>query len=113
MNRPCTNAMATSALFLLQACSIGLALTSVGQASELLALEKGCYSCHGSAQKTGLPTFEHLAAKYAKYQGQTDAASKLASKLREGHLIGGINAHEQLSQESALILIHWIIDGAK
>lgn len=113
MNHPRTSSIATIAVSLLQACSVGLALTSVGQASELLALEKGCYSCHGSAQKTGLPTFEHLAAKYAKYQGQTDAASKLASKLREGHLVGGINAHEQLSQESALLLIHWIIDGAK
>ena len=45
--------------------------------------------------------------------GPGHAAARLASKLREGHIFGGINAHEQLTEESALTLVRWLIDGIK
>ena len=41
------------------------------------------------------------------------ASSQLAAKLREGHMFGGINAHEQLTEESALKLVLWLIDAKK
>lgn len=90
-----------------------LLLASNAQASAQLALDKGCYSCHGNPPKKNAPTFEQLAASYAQYQGQSDAAVRLASKLHEGYVFGGINAHERLTQESALTLVRWIIEGAK
>lgn len=90
-----------------------LLLASNAQASAQLALDKGCYSCHGNPPKENAPTFEQLAASYAQYQGQSDAAVRLASKLHEGYVFGGINAHERLTQESALTLVRWIIEGAK
>lgn len=58
------------------------------------------------------PTFEQT-ADFAKYRGQTDAAARLAGKLPGGHIFGGINAHEQLTEESALTLVRWLIDGIK
>jgi cytochrome c len=91
----------------------GLLLINLAQSSSALALDKGCYSCHGSLPRNDAPTFDQLAKKYAKYQGQTTAAAKLAEKLREKHMLGGVKAHEQLTQENALQLIQWIIEGAK
>lgn len=60
-------------------CGLSLLLASNAQASAQLALDKGCYSCHGNPQKKNAPTFEQLAAGYAQYQGQSDAAVRLAS----------------------------------
>ncbi len=90
-----------------------LTVTHFAQASSQLALDKGCYSCHGTPPKKSAPTFEQIATDYAQYRGQTDAAAKLAAKLREGHMFGGINAHEQLTEESALKLVLWLIDAKK
>lgn len=92
--------------------SILLLSASAAQAQESLALEKGCYTCHGNPPKKNAPTFQQLATAYVKYQSQPDAAARLAKELTKGHIFGGINAHETLTQESALLLIHWIIAGA-
>ena len=97
-------------LTLFAAC---LTVTPFAQASSQLALDKGCYSCHGTPPKKSAPTFEQIATDYAQYRGQTDAAAKLAAKLREGHMFGGIHAHEQLTEESALTLVLWLIDAKK
>ena len=102
---------------LLSACAvfmaIGFTAGALAQTNSALALDKGCYSCHGSPPRKSAPTFEQLASNYAKYQGQTEAAITLADKLHEEHVFGGVRAHEQLSPESALLLVRWIIDGAK
>jgi cytochrome c len=82
-----------------------LLFASNAQANAQLALDKGCYSCHGNPPKKNAPSFEQLAANYAKYQGQSDAAAKLASQLHKDYVFGGINAHERLAQESALTLV--------
>lgn len=85
-------------------------------ATAQLALDKGCYSCHGNPPRKNAPSFDKLAADYAKYKNSPSMPSteaELAGKLREGHIFGGIQAHEHLSEESALLLIHWIIQGAR
>jgi cytochrome c len=93
--------------------AFGLPLTGLAQSSSALALDKGCYSCHGSTPRKNAPTFDQLAKDYAKYQGQTDAAIALAEKLHQEHVFGGVTAHEQLTPDNALQLVRWIIEGAK
>ena len=85
----------------------------VSGASSQLALAKGCYSCHGEPPRKNVPSFPQLAVNYAKYQGQTHAARKLAQKLCEGTLFAHIASHERLSTKEAETLIQWVIDGAK
>lgn len=86
---------------------------SLASASSQLALDKGCYNCHGEPPRKNVPSFSKLALSNAKYQGQADAARKLAQKLCEGTLFAHIAAHERLSEKEAETLIQWVIDGAK
>lgn len=81
-------------------------------ASEQLALEQGCFVCHGQPARKNAPSFAQLANSYAPYQGKPEMAQALADKLRRPPLFGGISAHEHLSEASALALIQWLIDGA-
>lgn len=98
---------------LLLAAGLVLGPAMPAQASAQLALEKGCYGCHGDPPRRNAPSFAQLAADYARYRGQADAARKLADKLREGGLFGHIAAHERISQAECETLMRWIIDGAK
>lgn len=88
-------------------------LPALSQANAQLALEKGCYGCHGEPPRRGAPTFAQLAAGYARYRGQLEAPRKLADKLREGGLFGHIAAHERISPYECELLMRWIIDGAR
>lgn len=82
-------------------------------ANAQLALEKGCYGCHGEPPRRNAPTFVRLAADYARYRGQQAAPRTLADKLREGSLFGHIAAHERISPYECEMLMRWIIDGAR
>lgn len=90
-----------------------LLFTLPAQASSQLALDKGCYSCHGEPPRRNAPGMAQLAADYARYRGQADAPQRLAEKLREGGLFAHIAAHDRLSQEECITLMRWIIEGAK
>lgn len=83
------------------------------QASSQLALDKGCYSCHGEPPRRGIPSMAELAADYARYRGQADAPRRLADQLRAGTRFGHIAAHERLSPQECEALMRWLIDGAK
>lgn len=83
------------------------------QASAQLALDKGCYTCHGEPPRRGAPTLAQLAADYARYRGQPDAPRRLAEKLREGGLFGHIAAHERMGLAECETLMRWLIDGAR
>ncbi len=78
-----------------------------------LALDKGCFNCHGTPPRRGSPSFEQLAADYSKYRGQPEALPKLTARLHEGSLFGHIAAHERLRADEAVVLIQWIINGAE
>ncbi len=93
--------------------SIILLFTLPAQASSQLALDKGCYNCHGEPPRRNAPGMAQLAADYARYRGQADAPRRLADKLREGGLFAHIAAHERLSQDECEALMRWIIEGAK
>jgi cytochrome c len=105
--------MLNLALKYLLIASVFTFVANSAHATAQLALDKGCYSCHGSPPKKNAPTFEKLALDYAKYKNVPSADAELAGKLREGHMFGGIQAHERLSEENALLLIQWIIQGAR
>ena len=83
------------------------------QASPQLALDKGCYSCHGEPPRRNTPSMAQLAADYARYRGQPEAPRQLAEKLRAGGLFAHIAAHERLSLAECEALMRWLIDGAK
>lgn len=93
--------------------SIILLFALPAQASSQLALDKGCYNCHGEPPRRNAPGMAQLAADYARYRGQADAPRRLADKLREGGLFAHIAAHERLSQDECEALMRWIIEGAK
>lgn len=82
-------------------------------ASSQLALDKGCYKCHGNPPKKKAPTFAELASRYARHRNNAGAESALVEKLRQGTFFGHIDAHERLSQEDAQRLIRWIIEGGR
>ncbi len=90
-----------------------VAVVNTAQASAQLALDKGCFACHGNPPKKNAPSFEALARDYARYQGQPATETRLADELRAGHVFGGVQAHERLSPENARALVRWIIEGAR
>lgn len=92
---------------------LGLLLPVMAVANSKLALDRGCINCHGEPPRRGVPSLAQLAESYPRYQGQNEAAHKLAGKLREGGMFGHIAAHERLSEEDAEALMQWLIDGAK
>jgi cytochrome c551/c552 len=94
------------------ALSILLLTMSSAQANRQLAVRNGCMGCHADAEYDA-PPWPELAAKYAQYQGQADAASLQGEKLRKGKLFNHIKAHSKLSPANARDLMQWIIDGAQ
>ncbi|MDP3310429.1 MAG: c-type cytochrome [Polaromonas sp.] len=90
-----------------------LLLPVPAHASSQLALDKGCYTCHGNPPRKNAPTFAELASRYAKHRGNTRAENDLVEKLRQGSFLGHIDAHERLSQDDARRLVRWIIEGAR
>ncbi|MEI8169300.1 MAG: c-type cytochrome [Rhodoferax sp.] len=83
------------------------------QASSQLALDKGCYSCHGANQRGEAPSFERLASKLAKYKGDQAGEQNFVSEFQAGEMLNHIPVHERLSPASAKTLVHWLMEGAK
>ncbi|MDD2918989.1 hypothetical protein [Rhodoferax sp.] len=90
-----------------------LALTGAAHASPQLAIDHGCYSCHGAYPRGEAPNFESLASKLGKYRGDADAVAKFVTKYRTGEPLEHIDAHERLSAETATTLVHWLAEGGK
>ncbi|EER61330.1 conserved hypothetical protein [Acidovorax delafieldii 2AN] len=94
-------------------CLLALAASPLAQAGSSLALDKGCYGCHGNAFHPNAPSFEQLADRSAKRRGEAGAEDHLMNELRKPRPLGPIGPHEQLSEESARTLARWILDGAR
>ncbi len=96
-------------------CALLLTLVSpmAAQASTALAVEHGCYSCHGLYLRDEAPNFEHTSSRLAKYKGDAVAEQKFVESFRTGQMFGHIDAHERLSAEAAKALIHWLVEGAR
>ncbi|MBP8873873.1 MAG: hypothetical protein KBG55_06175, partial [Polaromonas sp.] len=46
-------------------------MSSWAQNVSSIALDKGCYNCHGNPPRKNTPSFGQLAETLAKYRGQT------------------------------------------
>ncbi len=92
---------------------LALGLPFAAQASSQIAIDKGCYSCHGPNLRDEAPNLQRLAGRLSKYKGDPDAEQKFVGKYLAGEMFGHIDAHERLSPESAKVLIHWLVEGAK
>jgi cytochrome c len=90
-------------------CASGAAM-----ASAELAKAKNCLACHASDKKVVGPSYQEVAAKYAK---EKDAAGKLAKKIREGGVgVWGqipMPANPQVSEAEAATLAKWVLAGGK
>ena len=89
---------------------IALAVSTPAMADMALATAKNCTACHAVEKKVVGPAYKDVAAKYA---GQADAVTKLASKIVKGG--GGVwgpvpmPANAQVSAEEATKLATWIM----
>lgn len=83
------------------------------QSSPQLAIDKGCYNCHGSYLRGDAPSIERLSIKLSKYKGDQVAEQKFVAKYLTGEMFQHIDAHERLTTESAKVLIHWLVESAK
>ena len=79
-----------------------------------LATKSGCMACHGVKNKIVGPGYNEIVARY---QGQTDAESRLVAKVKAGGqgVWGSIpmppNAH--VKDEDITTLVKWILNGSK
>jgi cytochrome c len=90
-----------------------LLLPLAAQANSQLAVDKGCYACHGADRRADAPTFEQLSRRLGRLKGDATGEQKFVEKYGRGEMFEHIAAHERLSQESAQLLIHWLVEGAK
>lgn len=75
--------------------------------------QKGCLGCHGIERKLVGPGFQEVATKY---QGQADADTTLAAKIK----LGGVGTwgqvpmppQAQLSDAEINIIVAWVLTGA-
>jgi len=89
------------------------ALAEEALGGSALALQMGCYNCHGKHPRHGAPTMARMAEEFAKYRGKSGEAAELGKHLIRGEPFRRIVAHEQMSRETAEALMQWIIDGAR
>lgn len=102
--KPRTNTPCASVLLL------ALAASTPAWAQQDLAQKKNCMACHQVDKKVLGPAFKDVAAKY---NGQADAADKLAAKVQKGGVgVWGnipMPANPQVNEAEAKQLVGWIL----
>ena len=89
--------------FLIAAFAVtSVALAGAAQASEALAKEKGCLTCHAVDKKKMGPAFKDVAAKY---KGQADAEAKLVGEITSGKG----HPKTKASEDDAKTLVKWVL----
>lgn len=100
----------TSSLLLLNTPAV---FAQSNQEAALLASQSGCMACHKVEGKLVGPGYQDVAEKY---KGQPDALEQLSQKVKKGGAGSWgripMPAHPQLSDESARVLVTWILKGA-
>jgi len=80
------------------------------QASETLAEDNNCLSCHSVEEKLIGPAFKDVAAKY---KGQKGAAAMLADKVRKGGsgVWGPVKmpANPKISDKDLKAIVAWVL----
>jgi len=108
--KPRTGALRRASLGLLGAA---LAAPLPSQAGSALAVEMGCYNCHGQPLRAAAPSFERLATRFEKRRGDAAAEQHVVDEIRSAGTAHGIQLHQRVSTESARQLVHWLFEGAK
>ncbi len=95
------------------ACVVGHAAAQSNQEAAALANQSGCMACHKAEGKLVGPGFQDIAAKYKDQPGAVDMLTQKVKKGGSGSW-GRIPmpAHPQLSDESAKVLVTWVLRGA-
>ena len=65
----------------LAAALLGLAASGAAMASEKIAIQAGCATCHAAARKVIGPAYRDIAIKY---KGQPTAVAMLSERIRKG-----------------------------
>lgn len=73
--------MTKNHIALLSAALLCLFAGHAAQASEKIATQAGCATCHAAAKKVIGPSYRDIAAKY---KGQADAVAVLSGRIRQG-----------------------------
>ena len=84
-----------------------------GQANSQLAVDKGCYACHGAYPRGDAPAFNKLADRLGRFKGNAAAEKDFVDGYGKGKMLEHVDAHERISRESAALLIHWLVEGAR
>ncbi|WP_316154058.1 c-type cytochrome [Cupriavidus sp. BIC8F] len=91
----------------------GAALAGTAADMQALADKSGCFSCHGMQSKLVGPGFAEVAARY---KGDSQAAERLAKKIREGGkgAWGRIPMppHGSLGEDDAKKLAEWVLSAS-
>lgn len=90
--------------------TVAMAAAAPAWADQAQATAKGCTACHSVDKKIVGPAFKEVAAKYA---GQAEASSMLASKIMKGGsgTWGPVPmpANPQVKEDEARQLADWIL----
>jgi cytochrome c len=73
--------MKPSPALLLLLAALGLAASATVTASDKIAIQAGCATCHAATKKVLGPSYRDIAAKY---KGQADAVALLSERIRKG-----------------------------
>lgn len=77
-----------------------------------LALDKGCYSCHGTTPRGNAPSMKALSEQLARKPGADPAAQQsYTQRLVRCEGMTRVGAHQQLSAEEAGLLVRWLAAG--
>jgi cytochrome c len=85
-------------------CAMAVAAAALGQDVEKLIQASDCSSCHAVDHQVVGPAYSAIAKTHA---GQTDAADKLAAKIRDGG--GGMTPHPDLTSAQRTEIAKWIL----
>lgn len=89
---------------------VALCFAPVASASQELAQQKNCMTCHGISNRVLGPSFKEISAKHAREAGAEDALVKKVTQGTSG-VWGGpaMPANTQLSEADARKLVRWIL----
>lgn len=77
-----------------------------------LALDRGCYGCHGATPRGSAPTMKALSEQLARKPGADPTAQQsYAQRLVRCEGMSRVGAHQQLSVDEAVLLVRWLAAG--
>ena len=103
--------MRHASFFLLLAALAAAPATRATEAGALMAVDRGCYNCHGVVPHHDVPAFSQLVQKWSRFGGKPDdgAVRHAVDEMREVNVL----VHQVISREDAGLVVRWLMEGAK